>query len=520
MNFDISKTHVAAAIFLGVLLGVWQYQCDVNEQEAREQAEAEEAEEGTPEERIAHTTAEEAVYDAHQEGFERALRGARRELHGAEREREDRADKKRPDGDVLSLVFSGNIHGELEDCGCKSNPLGGLARRQTLVEYARDPQADGARKWWSEDLVEPDALFTVDAGDLLYRSPSLDKRPERLQKKAQDKAATLVEALAVDPPDALNVGQLDLMFGLDAYRDLVDGTDLPVVSANLYDAESERPFEGHRVVERDGFRVAIVGLLNPKGPGDDFYEKRDIEVKDPVEAYRDEVAELSEDVDFVVLASNLGINDSSKLVEEVRGDDVRLDAVVVSNTKRLTRTPHWSAGRPLVEPQARGKYLGRLDVHLDDDGTIEYANARVDTQKRLADYQKAWDGYVDARRRRGETEREIAELQRRLEGDEDVEEGGEESNGEDGRLDGDERSKLESKIENLRKRRDTLDKRVETASSDLARQSSSLPSVDEVARGASEEGDWAETTIAPLELDIPQQEKVRALLDEAEGEEG
>ncbi|MEM1349658.1 MAG: hypothetical protein AAGI01_13945, partial [Myxococcota bacterium] len=30
---------------------------------------------------------------------------------------------------TYTIAFSGNLHGRREDCGCKSNPLGGVARR-------------------------------------------------------------------------------------------------------------------------------------------------------------------------------------------------------------------------------------------------------------------------------------------------------------------------------------------------------------------------------------------------------
>jgi 2',3'-cyclic-nucleotide 2'-phosphodiesterase (5'-nucleotidase family) len=51
----------------------------------------------------------------------------------------------------VTLLYNGSVHAELHDCGCKSKPLGGLARRAALIEA----------------VETADDVLLVDAGNLL-----------------------------------------------------------------------------------------------------------------------------------------------------------------------------------------------------------------------------------------------------------------------------------------------------------------------------------------------------------------
>ncbi|QDG49258.1 hypothetical protein FIV42_00425 [Persicimonas caeni] len=528
MNFEIKGKHIAAAVVLGVFFGVIKYQCDSVEPPEKVEAEAEEVVELTPEQRLASLEATGAVASAHQEAINASMREVNRRLHIAERQREQKAPAA-DEVDVLTILFSANIHGEREDCGCKRNPLGGLSRRQTLVELAREHDSKPTEKWWGSELPAPDAVFNVDAGDLLFKSTSLEHHPEEMQNKAREHARAVVAGLGAHAPDVVNVGELDLVFGLDTYRDYVAKASFPVVSANLYTKEGERPFDGHQVVSRDGKKVAFVGLLKPKSRVHEYYKKRELDVRDPQKAYVDELAKLPDDVDLVVMLSNLGMNDTTDLVETLVEEGARVDAAVVSNTNRLTRSPEWAAGVPVVEPLSRGKYFGRLDLRLGEEPGVAYANAVEDPRKVVQDYRRAWSSYFSAREQERNTAREIAELERefasqkeraretdeklaRKEGGKDGEKEGGEGKGDAERFVDAAGAKAQSRIEFLKKKLPTLQKRVETTSKAVADQVAKLGTIDDmVAYGDGD--DWASVRIVQVKLEIPQDRKVRRVLD-------
>lgn len=527
MKFELSSIHVGAALMLGIIIGIMQYQC---ESQQAEKARAEAAAQPTPDERLAMIEAKATLRGAQRAGLNDAMREVNRKLHIMRRKH----DQKAPTGeqtDALTILFSANNHGEREDCGCKHNPLGGLTRRQTLVELAGEPSAKESKRWWGSDLAEPDALFVVDAGDLFFRSTTLDHHPPGLQDEARAHAKAVAAAMAVAPPDAANVGEVDLVFGLDTYKQLVAKAHLPVVSANLRTTGGEQPFEGHRVVERDGKKVAFIGLIKPKSRVQKYFEKRALSVEPPAKAYAAEVAKLPEDVDLVVMLSNMGVKRTAELIEDLAQDDVRVDAAITSNTNRLTRDPVWAAGVPIVEPLSRGKYLGRLDVSLGAEPGVAYANALEDPKKVVQDYRSAWTSYFNAWDKRAETEREIARKKKELADQKDgaekdgskkdgadnqakngKEKAKKEGKGEAGKFVEDGAKRTESRIAYLEKLVKTLDKRVATASKQVARQTRDLGTVDEVVTFPDGD-DWASVRIVPVKLDIPQDKQVRRALD-------
>src|SRR5437764_7398365 len=71
-----------------------------------------------------------------------------------------------PRGQQITLVYSSNGEGDYEQCGCPVHPLGGVARRATVIDRAR---------------ADADAALVLDAGDLFLpqRGDHADgKRPD------------------------------------------------------------------------------------------------------------------------------------------------------------------------------------------------------------------------------------------------------------------------------------------------------------------------------------------------------
>jgi 2',3'-cyclic-nucleotide 2'-phosphodiesterase (5'-nucleotidase family) len=534
MDFEISRLHVGAAVGLGIIIGVLQVQCESN-QAHDEHPEAEQVVEMTPAERLARLDARGTVQAAHKAGLDASMREVNRRLNVMEKQREQKAPPA-DETDVLTVLFRANNHGEREDCGCKHNPLGGLARHQTLVDLASNAPSDDAKKWWGGELLAPDALFNVDAGDLLFRTASLDRQPEGMQKTAREQARAVVGALEASPPDVANVGEIDLVFGLDTYKELVSGAKFPIISANLYDANGDRPFEGHHVVSRGGKKVAFIGLLKPKPRVHDYWETRKVEVKPAKKAYVDELQKLPKDVDLVVLLSNLGMNDTTALVESLAKENARIDAGIVSNTNRLTRSPVWAAGVPLVEPLSRGKYFGRLDIRLGDEPGVSYANATADPREVVQDYRRAWSSYFGAHEQWRSTARQIAELEIQLEThreraretdeklaekkaakkdgakEEGATEGANQEKGESEKYVDSTAEATESRIEFLTKKLTTFDKRIETSSKELARQTSQIGSIEDLVNYGDGD-DWASARIVQVKIEIPEDKTVRRALD-------
>lgn len=132
----------------------------------------------------------------------------------------------------LTLVYSGNLDGELEPCGCSAEGnFGGLRRQATMMQQLRK-QLPG--------------LVFVSSGGLLTSESVRDKL----------KSEYILTGLRAQQFDAVGVQWRDLAYG-EAF---IQQSDLPWVSSNWVQDEG---FSRQREIVRGATRVAVFSWLDP-----------------------------------------------------------------------------------------------------------------------------------------------------------------------------------------------------------------------------------------------------------------
>ncbi|MEJ0089000.1 MAG: multiheme c-type cytochrome [Limisphaerales bacterium] len=139
----------------------------------------------------------------------------------------------------LPVYFTCDIDGRLEPCGCFTGQFGGLTRLKTVL-----------------DAEAPDGALRVDVGDAVGGREDYDLI----------EYGYLLRAFAAMKYDALNIGQHEARFTVAQLRAIKQTSPVPILSANLLDQATHKPvFDSYRVVQRGAFRIAVVGVLDPRG---------------------------------------------------------------------------------------------------------------------------------------------------------------------------------------------------------------------------------------------------------------
>ena len=184
-----------------------------------------------------------------------------------------------PRGKQITLLYSSNGDGDYEQCGCPVHPLGGVARRATVIDRAR---------------ADADAALVLEAGDLFLpqrENVAASKRPDA--GEIERRARLLAGAYGRIGTTALLPGERDLALGLPLLRRLAKQRGLPLLASNLYGRDGKRLFDADRIVDAAGVKVGIFGVTAPPAPDDAAaFKAAGIEARDPVAAARDEVAGL------------------------------------------------------------------------------------------------------------------------------------------------------------------------------------------------------------------------------------
>lgn len=201
----------------------------------------------------------------------------------------------------------------------------------------------------------------MDAGNALF--------PQQLATATEGRV--IVDAMGAMGYDAMAVGAMDAVRGLDVLLARRDEAAFPFLSANLVDATRGEPlFAPHATVERGELAIGLIGLTEGsilQWPG--VAERA--QALDPVEAARRYVGELRDRVGVLVVLSNLGLERDEELARTVPG----IDVIVGARSAQLMQEPLAIGGTLIVQQGYRGEWLGRLQVRYDDAGEVAEATA-------------------------------------------------------------------------------------------------------------------------------------------------
>jgi 2',3'-cyclic-nucleotide 2'-phosphodiesterase (5'-nucleotidase family) len=211
----------------------------------------------------------------------------------------------------------------------------------------------------------------VDAGDLLNEDEEL---PESVQESAKLKADTIVQAFNYIGIDAANVGELDLVLGIDYLKELEKKQNFPFISANLVDDKNVPFFKRYVIKKVNGKNIGIFGVI---GDTSEMVSKiKQItngaaNVQDPLQAAESVIKELSGKVDYTIALAYQGTNRDWVLARRVPG----IDLIVGGHDKQKTRDPYEADKTLIVLPGEKNQYQGMLEITMD--GTKTFHNTLV-----------------------------------------------------------------------------------------------------------------------------------------------
>lgn len=249
----------------------------------------------------------------------------------------------------LTLLYSGNLNGELEPCGCSDGGnYGGIKRRLTLLKSLR-----------AED---PD-LVAISSGGLI----SSDSPRDRL------KSEYILSGFASFKYDAIGIQWRDLAYG----HDLLKSQSLPWVSSNWIHSGD---FSERRVIERPQAKLAFFSWLDPKDSP--FKEMAGMHqgVSDKTAELLRELRQAKSTGMLTILSTTLPLK---KVEQEFKLDDV--DILLVRAGHEVYDEPQQVGNTLVLKPGSRGMRLGKLVLTLDHNRIAQWRHAVLDMPQTMED---------------------------------------------------------------------------------------------------------------------------------------
>jgi hypothetical protein len=225
---------------------------------------------------------------------------------------------------AVKIVVSADTDGWITPCGCTSNQSGGLLRRGTFLAglRARGP------------------VVYVDAGGAVAGNSQYD-----LVKLQAILAGEKLMELS-----AHNIGRSEASLGAAVLRQL-DDQGVPLVSANVRDAQGRLISPQVRIVNIANRRIAFVGVMSPQ------FASGGLQVDDPRPAILSTVATARGTYDALIVLAYLPTNELEKLAVSLP----EADAVVGGPTGQPI-PPHQTGPTLLTSATNKGKFLAVIDL--------------------------------------------------------------------------------------------------------------------------------------------------------------
>ena len=189
----------------------------------------------------------------------------------------------------ITLIYSSNTLAEVAPCGCiEAGNAGGISRRSHYINTVRD---------------EGKKVLLLDGGDALAIGQPGN---ERERQKARKRAEFILKLYGKMGYDAVNIGDTDLVLGLEYLSTLQKHSPVPFLSANLKDKKTGKTlFKPYLVKEIHGLKVGIIGLMTREYSADVLDKKAGYFVEEPVKAATNTINGALLDCDIIIALAHL-----------------------------------------------------------------------------------------------------------------------------------------------------------------------------------------------------------------------
>lgn len=253
----------------------------------------------------------------------------------------------------LTIIYSGNLDGELEPCGCsEEGNLGGIKRRTKTLDSIKEK--------------DPNAVF-ISSGGLITSEGANDTI----------KSGFIFRAFASLGYDAIGVQWKDLGFGVEQAAK----HKIPWVSTNWLADE----FSESKLIRRtiNGERVAIqfFSWLDPnESPARQMPGGKPL-TTDKVDSLNKGLNIAKQNNMLTILTTTLPLEFASKLFELKN-----VDILIVRSAYEVYGKPKKHNNTLVLEPGSRGMRLGELQLDVSDSGAItKWAHKIIPMPEKVGD---------------------------------------------------------------------------------------------------------------------------------------
>lgn len=240
----------------------------------------------------------------------------------------------------FSLIFSHNVHAELEPCGCQKFPLGGVDNIYHLLQEFRTQMP----------------VIYIDTGDSFYASITT---PKETQASAQNSAQYLGKAYNELQLDFFLPGDFDFAQGSSNLLELLSLSSAHLLLSNL---KKDSPLF-QKIVRKVEFNLMgkhflLLGVIDPN-----LYPQNVSKEFLPIEKSLEEILKprVKNKDDIIILLSHSGLDQDKRIALKFP----TIDWIIGAHSQSFTQLPIQVGKTQIVQVLSKNHQLGQIHFQKD-----------------------------------------------------------------------------------------------------------------------------------------------------------
>ena len=261
----------------------------------------------------------------------------------------------------ITILGTSDMHGNIWGFSYEDNAEtanNGMARLYTYIQQVR---------------AENPNTILIDAGDDIQGTIMTDD----LYNKTPEEAHPVIAAMNYMGYDAMTLGNHEFNWGIPTMQTILSQAEFPVLAANVTDADGNYVTgAGWTIVEKDGVKVAVIGVVTPdvpiwdggkEGIEDATFEAANVAVGKAIDAIGDQA-------DVIVVSAHMGMyaefdeEGGSDSAQKILDDNPEIDVLQVAHNHV---TVNEKQGDTVIGGVRNGgREIARFDLTLDADNNV------------------------------------------------------------------------------------------------------------------------------------------------------
>jgi 2',3'-cyclic-nucleotide 2'-phosphodiesterase (5'-nucleotidase family) len=185
------------------------------------------------------------------------------------------------------------------------------------------------------------------------------KIPKKHKEIYKAKSDIILKTMSMLKYLAINVGEYDLGFGISYLKNKQKELNLPFISANLVDQTGSRYFLPAKLVEIQGIKLGIIGIIKSRIKKKKIPGGMSLNVLSPVKIVKSEAIKLREKgADVIIVLTDMGEIKSRMLTKK----ELPIDVIISSCRRNRISLPAIQNGKIILHLNRYGENVGYLRI--------------------------------------------------------------------------------------------------------------------------------------------------------------